>query len=169
MVAGEGLAQLGRVFRGLGEGGDEVHVGLNGRVLKGGGALLKLGRASRFAELAVDLLESVARVRGAAESGGDIWVSRSGARGRTGGGAGVGEGSKEEEEGGGQHIETDSALDSFKARNARGGRGMRIEILLTDTGSYINISIAPDSFLRNNAAHNAVVSIHLPASTPHGS
>lgn len=105
LVAGQGLAQAGRVLVRLVKGGDEVNVCLDRRVREGGRALLKVGRTGCFAELTVDLLEFIAWVSGATDSGGNIGVGWRGARGRARGGAGEGEGSEEKEEGGNQHYE----------------------------------------------------------------
>lgn len=105
LVAGQGLAQGGRVLVRLVKGGDKVNVRLDRRVREGGRALLKLGRAGCFAELAMDLLEFIAWVSGATNSGGNIGVGWRGARGRARGGPRLGEGSEEKEEGGNQHYE----------------------------------------------------------------
>lgn len=97
LVAGQGLAQVGRVLWGLVEGGNKVEVGFDGSVLEGGGALLELGGAGGFVQGAVYLAQFGAGGRGAADALRDILVpGRSGAGGRVGGGPGMDEGSEEE-------------------------------------------------------------------------
>lgn len=105
LVAGQGLPEGGRILVRLVKGGDEVDVGLDRGVREGRRALLEVGSACCFAQLAVDLLELIAWVSGATDSGGNIGVGWRGARGRARGWASLGECSEEEEERRSQHYE----------------------------------------------------------------